>query len=59
MEKQERFALAVQLAAPHVDFKASGNPALGTNNAASRIVQAYEAILKAEQLIEQRAAATA
>lgn len=54
MEHDQLMALAVTLAAPHIDFKAAGNPAQGTNIAASRIVQAYEAIRKAEQLIASR-----
>ena len=59
MDHEQRIALAVQLAAAHIDFKAAGNPAQGTNIAASRILQAYEAIQKAEQLIAERHGATA
>ena len=58
MDHEQRMALAVHLATPHIDFKASGNPSQGTAIAASRILQAYEAIQKAEQLIGARTAAT-
>ena len=57
MDHEYRLSLAIQLAAPHVDFKAAGNLTQGTNIAASRIVQAYEAIQKAETLLEARLAA--
>lgn len=59
MDHEQMMSLAVQLAAPYVDFKAAGNPAQGTNIAASRIVQAYEAIQKAEQMLAARAKAPA
>lgn len=58
MDHEQRVALAIHLATPHIDFKAAGNMTQGTNIAASRIVQAYEAIQKAEQLLAARAAAT-
>ena len=57
MDHEQRLALAVALATPYCDFKASGNPAQGTNIAASRIVQAYDAIQKAEQALSGRATA--
>ena len=57
MDHDQRLALAVQMAANHVDFKAAGNPAQGVNIAASRIVQAYDAIQKAEQLLSARTVA--
>lgn len=57
MDHDQKMALAVHLATPYVDFKAAGNPTQGTNIAASRIVQAYDAILKAEQLLASRATA--
>lgn len=59
MDHEQLMSLAVTLAAPYVDFKAAGNPAQGTNIAASRIVQAYEAIQKAEQIIRARQPAIA
>ena len=59
MDHEQLMSLAVTLAAPYVDFKAAGNPAQGTNIAASRIVQAYDAIVKAEQSIATRTKATA
>lgn len=59
MDHEQLMSLAVTLAAPYVDFKAAGNPAQGTNIAASRIVQAYDAIVKAEQAIAARTKATA
>ena len=55
MDHEQRLALAVALATPYCDFKAAGNPAQGTNIAASRIVQAYDAIQKAEQALAGRA----
>ena len=57
MDHEQRVALAIHLATPHIDFKAAGNMTQGTNIAASRIIQAYEAIQKAEQLLEARQAA--
>ncbi len=51
MDHDQRMALAVHLATPHVDFKVAGNMTQGTTVAASRILQAYEAIQRAEQLI--------
>lgn len=59
MDHEQLMSLAVTLAAPYVDFKAAGNPAQGTNIAASRIVQAYDAIRKAEEAIRARQPATA
>jgi len=59
MDHEQLMSLAVALAAPYVDFKAAGNPAQGTNIAASRIVQAYEAIQKADKIISERQGATA
>lgn len=59
MDHEQRMALAVHLAAPYIDFKAAGNPGQGTNIAVSRIVQAYEAIQRADQLIAERLAAAA
>ena len=57
MDHEQRIALAIHLATPYCDFKAAGNPTQGTNIAASRIVQAYDAIQKAEQLLSARATA--
>lgn len=57
MDHEYRLSLAIQLAAPHIDFKAAGNMTQGTNIAASRIIQAYEAIQKAEQQLDARMAA--
>ena len=59
MDHEQRFALAIHLATPHIDFKIAGNLTQGTNVAASRILQAYEAIQKAEQLLQARLAAGA
>lgn len=59
MDHEQMMSLAVTLAAPYVDFKAAGNPSQGTNIAASRIVQAYDAIRKAEQMIAARTAVPA
>ena len=59
MDHEYRLSLAIQMAAAHVDFKAAGNPAQGINIAASRIVQAYDAIVKAEQMLSSRAPAAA
>ena len=57
MDHDQRMALAVQLAAPYVNFTAANNPAQGTNVAVSRIVQAYEAIKRADEMLQARATA--
>jgi hypothetical protein len=57
MDHDQRLALAVTLAAPYVNFTAANNPTQGTNVAVSRIVQAYEAIQRADEMLQARATA--
>jgi hypothetical protein len=54
MDHDQRLALAVHMATPYVDFKVAGNMTQGTNIAVSRIVQAYDAIAKADELLASR-----